>query len=338
MMVILEAEALEENIRRVQDAVKAAGGDSHVFRGSQRTTVVVVGEVAEEDIKVIEYMPQVLKVVPILQPFKLSGREAHPEDSLVKVAEVTIGGSEPVLIAGPCAVENEEQLLRAAEEVQRAGAHILRGGAFKPRTSPYSFQGLAEEGLKLLAKAREVTGLPVVTEVITAEDVPLVAEYSDMLQIGARNMQNYALLRAVGRSSRPVLLKRGLAATIEEWLMAAEYIMSGGNYGVVLCERGIRTHEPFTRNTLDVAAIAAVRQLSHLPVLVDPSHASGKARLVEPLARAGIATGAHGVMVEVHPEPGRALSDGAQSLTPDEFAGFAGRLTRLARMLKEVEL
>lgn len=265
-----------------------------------------------------------------MKPYKLVSREMKPEKTIVRIGSVAVGADRPVIIAGPCAVESERQLLETARAVKQAGAHILRGGAFKPRTSPYAFQGLEEEGLKLLARAREVTGLPVVTEVLDTRDVELVASYADVIQVGARNMQNFRLLREVGHAGKPVLLKRGLAATIEEWLMAAEYIAATGNDQIILCERGIRTYEPALRNTLDISAIPLVRQLSHLPVIVDPSHATGNRRLVTPLARAAVAAGADGVMVEVHPDPANALCDGPQSLTPAMFAELVHEIQLMA--------
>lgn len=323
-----------ESVGAVADAVRRLGFNPQVIYGNGRWQVVALGNGSRDALMGLQFLPDVESVAPILQPFKLSGRETRGEDSVVRVGDTLIGGQTLTLIAGPCAIESRQQLLETALKVAEAGATILRGGAFKPRTSPYSFQGLAEEGLRLLAEAREATGLPVVTEVIAAEDVEMVASYSDVLQVGARNMQNYTLLRAVGRASKPVLLKRGLSATIEEWLLAAEYIMAEGNHDVVLCERGIRTHETYTRNTLDLAAVALARQLSHLPVIVDPSHATGRSRLVMPLSRAALAAGAHGVMVEVHPIPAEALSDGPQSLTPLEFSAMAKTLRSEYRVLR----
>ncbi len=277
-----------------------------------------------------ERMSGVERVVPVLRPFKLASREFHPQDTVVKVNGVRIGGDEIVVMAGPCAVENRDQILEAARAVKGAGAKVLRGGAFKPRTSPYSFQGLGVEGLRLLAAAREETGLPVVTEVMAPEMVPLVSTYADILQIGARNMQNYALLHAVGEAQRPVLLKRGMMSTIEELLMAAEYILSHGNERIVLCERGIRTFEPYTRNTVDINAVPLLKQLTHLPVVVDPSHGTGKWELVGPVSKAAIAAGADGLIIEVHPHPEEALSDGAQSLKPARFAALMQELRPVA--------
>lgn len=335
--VIMTPGCPDDSIAAVVEATRQLGFNAHVIGGNGHAYVVAIGKGKTEDLHGLEFYPHVEKVVPILQPFKLCGREVRPEDARVEVDSTVIGGDELTLTAGPCAVESRDQLLEAAYRVKEAGATILRGGAFKPRTSPYSFQGLQEEGLKLLAEAREATGLPVITEVMGTEDVELVASYCDMLQIGARNMQNFSLLRAVGRTSRPVLLKRGLSATIEEWLLAAEYIMAEGNQNVVLCERGIRTHETYTRNTLDLAAVVLAKELSYLPVIVDPSHATGRWRMVLPLSRAALAAGADGVMVEVHPRPADALSDGPQSLTPDEFETLARILKREHRALRRLD-
>jgi 3-deoxy-7-phosphoheptulonate synthase len=280
----------------------------------------VVGNGRPIDPVQFERMSGVERAVPVLRPFKLASREFHPQDTVVRVNGVTVGAKELVVMAGPCAVENRAQILDAARAVKAAGAKVLRGGAFKPRTSPYSFQGLGTEGLKLLAAAREETGLPVVTEVIAPEMVPLVSTYADILQIGARNMQNYTLLHAVGEAQRPVLLKRGMMSTMEELLMAAEYILSHGNDHVILCERGIRTFEPYTRNTIDINAVPLLKLLTHLPVIVDPSHGTGKRELVAPVSKAAIAAGADGLIIEVHPHPEEAMSDGAQSLEPTQFA------------------
>lgn len=334
MKVIMTPGCPDDSIAAVVEAARSLGFTPHVIDGNGQACVVAAGKGRTEGLYSLELYPHVEKVVPILQPFKLCGREVRPDDAKVAVGGTVIGGDGLTLIAGPCAVESRDQLLEAAHRVKGAGATILRGGAFKPRTSPYSFQGLQEEGLKLLAEAREATGLPVITEVMGTEDVELVAEYCDMLQVGARNMQNFSLLRAVGRARRPVLLKRGLSATIEEWLLAAEYIMAEGNHNVVLCERGIRTHETYTRNTLDLAAVVLAKELSYLPVIVDPSHATGRWKMVMPLSRAALAAGADGVMVEVHPRPAEALSDGPQSLTPDEFEALARILQREHRTLR----
>ena len=278
----------------------------------------------------MERLDGVEQTVPVLRPYKLASRDFHPEDTVVPVNGLAVGGRKFVVMAGPCAVEGREELLEAARAVREAGAHMLRGGAFKPRTSPYSFQGLGEQGLRILAEARRETGLPVVTEVMTPEQVPLVTTYADVLQVGARNMQNYSLLHAVGEAQRPVLLKRGLMSTIEELLMSAEYILSHGNERVILCERGIRTFEKLTRNTLDINAVPLLKQLSHLPVVVDPSHATGRWDLVVPVSRAAVAAGADGLLIEVHPEPSAALSDGGQSLKPEVFARLMDELRAVA--------
>lgn len=345
MIVVMKPGSTDEEIEAVIRRLEALGFGAHLSRGVERTVIGAIGNATERATLAsagIEALSGVERLVPIMKPFKLVSREFKKESSLVKVGDVEIGGPEVVVIAGPCAVENREQLLRTAEIISRAGARILRGGAFKPRTSPYAFQGLEEEGLKILAEARERYGTPVVTEVVAPEQVPLVTEYADMLQVGARNMQNFYLLRAVGKSGKPVLLKRGMSATIQEWLMAAEYILSEGNYQVVLCERGIRTFETETRNTLDLNAVPVVKELTHLPVIVDPSHGTGKWSLVAPMARAAVAAGADGVAVEVHPKPEEALSDGQQSLTPERFhrmmeevAAIAAAVGRTCRRPRE---
>jgi 3-deoxy-7-phosphoheptulonate synthase len=314
MVVVMTSDATAEEVETVVKTVEAAGGSAFVSRGVHRTIVGLVGDVERFETLSLGALPGVSDVVRISAPYKLVSRENHPETSTVKVGGVPIGPDTFTLIAGPCAVETREQTLAAAEMAKAAGAVLLRGGAYKPRTSPYAFQGLGEAGLKILAEAREATGLPVVTEVVDAADVPLVAEYADMMQIGTRNMQNFALLQAVGSAGKPVMLKRGFNATIEEWLMAAEYIAQRGNLDIVLCERGIRTFETAYRNTLDISAVPVVHSLSHLPVMVDPSHAGGKRELVVPLARAAIAVGADAIMVDLHPEPGSALCDGPQAL------------------------
>jgi len=315
----MERNASPELVDAVTVRLEQLGYKAHLSVGVERTIIGVIGEKRPEDMEQLAAMAGVESIVPILRPFKLASREFHPEPTKVQVGNITIGGDEVVVMAGPCAVESEEQILTIARAIKAAGAQILRGGAFKPRTSPYSFQGLEEEGLKLLALAREETGLPIVTEVVNPRDIDLVEKYADMLQVGARNMQNFTLLREIGQSKKPVLLKRGLAATVEEWLMAAEYIISGGNSSVVLCERGIRTYETGTRNTLDLSAVPAVKHYSHLPIIADPSHGTGRWRYVKPMAKAAIAAGADGLMIEVHCRPEAALSDGAQSLTPDNF-------------------
>jgi len=330
MIIVMKMGASEAQIERVVTRVEELGFKAHLSRGQERTIIGVIGDERTLSPHLFERMDGVEKTVPILQPFKLASRDFHPEDTIVPINGVSIGGPAVVVMAGPCAVESREQLLETAFAVKEAGVRILRGGAFKPRTSPYSFQGLGREGLELLAEAKAQTGLAIVTEVIAPEDVPLVARYADILQIGARNMQNFALLHAAGESKMPVLLKRGMMATIEELLMSAEYILSHGNYRVMLCERGIRTFERYTRNTLDINAVPALKQLSHLPVVVDPSHGTGRWELVGPAARAAIAAGADGLLIEVHPHPELALSDGAQSLKPETFFRVMAELRRVA--------
>ena len=330
MIVVMERGASDRQVDEVIKRLKEFGFDIHLSRGVERTIIGAIGEKKSLAVSSLEVMDGVERIVPILQPFKLAGREFKPEKTIVRVGEAEFGGNRVPVIAGPCAVESEEQLLETAQAVKAAGASVLRGGAYKPRTSPYSFQGLEETGLALLAEARRITGLPVVTEVVNPRDVELVSRYVDMLQVGARNMQNFVLLREVGRAKKPELLKRGLAATIAEWLMAAEYIVSAGNYDVILCERGIRTYETATRNTLDLSAVAEVQRISHLPVLVDPSHSTGKWRLVGPMSKAAVAAGADGLIIEVHPNPELALSDGPQSLKPEKFAQLMGELAAVA--------
>ncbi len=333
MIVVMEHTAAQSVVSAVVERLEQLGFQTHLSTGAARTIVGAIGEKTPQIIDQVSAMAGVERVVPILHPYKLSSREFKDGSSVVEVGPVRFGAQELVVIAGPCAVECEDQLVETAKACKAAGASMLRGGAYKPRTSPYSFQGMEEEGLKILALAREETGLPVATEVVNPRDVELVASYADMLQIGARNMQNFTLLKEAGQSNKPVLLKRGLSATIEEWLMAAEYILSSGNHNVVLCERGIRTFETETRNTLDLSAVAAAKHLSHLPVIVDPSHGTGKWRYVGPLARASVAVGADGLMVEVHPKPDEALSDGYQSLTPANFANMLRELAPLANAI-----
>ncbi|MEW6515289.1 MAG: 3-deoxy-7-phosphoheptulonate synthase [candidate division FCPU426 bacterium] len=319
MIIVLRKDATEAQLQHLLDKLKDKGLTPHVSRGTERTIVGAIGDERVLQTVPLEAFPGVEQVMQVLQPFKLVSRDFRPESTVVDVGGVKIGGGHFAVIAGPCSVENWELLATTATKVKAAGARMLRGGAFKPRTSPYVFQGLGEEGLKLLARARQETGLPVVTEVMNVNQVELVARYADMLQIGARNMQNFDLLRAVGEIRKPVLLKRGLSATIKEWLMSAEYILAGGNYQVVLCERGIRTFETYTRNTLDLAAVPAVKELSHLPVVVDPSHGTGRRSLIQSMSLAALAAGADGLAIEVHPKPEEALSDGDQSLLPEEF-------------------
>jgi 3-deoxy-7-phosphoheptulonate synthase len=330
MIVVMEIGATEQQLKEVCAKAEEFGFKPHVIYGKERNVVGLIGLSDRDHIGLIGDMPGVDKVLPITKPYKLASREVKKEKSVIDVCGVKFGGEEIVVIAGPCSVENEEQIVKSAEYVKAAGAKMLRGGAFKPRTSPYSFQGLGEEGLKLLAKAREATGLPFVTEVVNPRDVDVVYKYADMFQVGARNIQNFALLSLLGQTKKPVLLKRGMATTIEEFLMSAEYILSEGNSSVILCERGIRTFETATRNTLDISCVPVVQERSHLPIIIDPSHAAGHWHYVTPLARAGIAVGADGIIVEVHPEPEKALSDGAQSLKPDQFIKMMGELRTIA--------
>ncbi|NPV26313.1 MAG: 3-deoxy-7-phosphoheptulonate synthase [Firmicutes bacterium] len=330
MIVVMNRGANQEEIDQVLAKLEKEGFSVHLSQGVERTIIGAIGDKTRLSMVALEAMPGVDKVVPILQPFKLASRDFHPDDTVIRLGNIEIGGNQVQVMAGPCAVESREQLLETAYRVKEAGATILRGGAFKPRTSPYSFQGLGEEGLRLLAEAREQTGLLVVTEVMDPQSVDLVSSYADILQIGARNMQNFFLLREVAKTNKPILLKRGPSATLEEWIMAAEYIMLGGNYNVMFCERGIRTFESYTRNTLDLSMVPALKYLTHLPVIVDPSHGTGKWRLVSPMARAAVAAGADGLIVEVHPQPSEALSDGPQSLTPDNFALMMSDLRRVA--------
>lgn len=319
MIVVMSHDADEKDITTVVGRLEKEGFSIHLSKGVVRTIIGAVGDKSRLNTGAIEALPGVERVVPILQPYKLASREFKPENTVITIDDVVIGGEEIQIMAGPCAVESQEQVLQAAWAVKNAGAKIFRGGAFKPRTSPYAFQGLEEEGLKLLAEARRQTGLKIITEVVDVNSLPLVAEYTDILQIGARNMQNFFLLREVAKHNRPVMLKRGPSATIEEWILAAEYIMAGGNHQVILCERGIRTFETITRNTLDLSAVPVLKHLTHLPVVVDPSHGTGKWKLVAPMAKAAVAAGADALMIEVHPNPEEALSDGPQSLRPNNF-------------------
>ena len=320
MIILMKKNATQEQIDHVTEWIDSVGYKPHLSRGVERTLIGAIGdERGKVHLKSAVSLPGVEKVVPILKPYKLAGREFQENDTVVRVGDVPIGGGEFTVIAGPCSVESEEQMMECGYVAKKAGAKILRGGAFKPRTSPYSLQGMEEEGLKLLKKVGERTGMPVVTEVMNTADVDLIEDYSDILQIGARNVQNFALLKKVGRSRRPVLLKRGMMTTIEELLMSAEYILSEGNGQVILCERGIRTFETATRNTLDISAVPVLKELTHLPVIIDPSHAAGHAKYVIPLTRAAVAVGADGVIVEIHPEPENAFSDGPQSLRPEQF-------------------
>jgi len=333
MIIVMKPEATKEQLNKVLTKLTNVGLKVHLSEGSTRTIIGVIGDKRFIAQMPIEAMDGVEKMVSVTVDYKLVSREFKQEDTIVNVDGVLIGGSNLVVMAGPCAVESREQLLQSAEIVKKAGAQFLRGGAYKPRTSPYAFQGLEIQGLEMLAEAREKTGLKIVTEVVDAESVSVVGAYADMFQIGSRNMQNFQLLKTVGKTNKPVLLKRGLSATINEWLNAAEYIMSEGNYNVVLCERGIRTYEEYTRNTLDLSAVAAVKNISHLPIIVDPSHGTGRWELVGPMSRAGIAAGADGLMIEVHPNPAEALSDGKQSLTPENFTITMQEVANIGRIM-----
>ena len=330
MVITLKPGTTEKGIQHVVDKIKELGFTPHISRGKERTIIGVIGENVIRTKHIFEAMFIVESVTPVSKPYKLVSKEFKPTGTLVKVKDVVIGEKKIILMAGPCAVENRDILLETAISVKKAGASILRGGAFKPRTSPYSFQGLGEEGLRYLAEASEITGLPVVTEAMDVRQVELVSRYADIIQIGARNMQNFDLLREVGKEKKPVLLKRGMAARVKEFLMSAEYILSGGNPNVILCERGIRTFEESTRFTLDLSSVALIKNLSHLPVIVDPSHGTGKRELVIPLSRAAVAAGADGLLVEVHPKPEQALSDGFQSIRTDSFYQLVDEVRKVA--------
>ncbi|HIQ04773.1 MAG TPA: 3-deoxy-7-phosphoheptulonate synthase [Anaerolineae bacterium] len=330
MIVVMNPKASATEINAVIARVQSLGATPHPIHGEFQTVVAVVGDVRGVHPDIFLHMAGVEKVAPISHPFKLASRDTRPEDTIISLNGVCIGGRELAVMAGPCSVESREQLLETAWAVKEAGAVILRGGAFKPRTSPYSFQGLGLRGLEMLAEAREETGLYIITEVMNPDSVPLVAEYADILQIGARNMQNYGLLHAVGQMHKPVLLKRGMMSTMEELLMSAEYILAAGNYNVMLCERGIRTFERYTRNTFDLSAIPVLKQLSHLPIIADPSHGTGRWDIVTAMSRAAVAAGADGLIIEVHPRPEEALSDGAQSLKPERFAQLMREVRRVA--------
>jgi 3-deoxy-7-phosphoheptulonate synthase len=341
MIIVMKAGASQQQIEHVFEKVQELGFRVHPIYGELRTVIACVGdERGKYRLQALETLDGVENVVPILKPFKLASREWNESRTVITIPApnesnlppVIIGNGTIVIMAGPCSVESREQILLSAELVKKSGAKVLRGGAFKPRTSPYAFQGLEEEGLKLLAEAREKTGLLIITEVITPTDVPLVADYADILQVGARNMQNFALLKDIGKFKKPVLLKRGQSSTLKELLMSAEYIMSQGNEQVILCERGIRTFEEYTRNTCDLSAVPALKELSHLPVIVDPSHGTGVRSLVTPLAKAAIAVGADGLIIEVHPHPEAAFSDGAQSLTPEQFEILMEWVRKLAQL------
>jgi 3-deoxy-7-phosphoheptulonate synthase len=333
MIIVMKAHAADAEIERVIAEVRGLGYEPRTIRGVERTVIAVIGDERGKAGKLanLESFPGVESLMPVLKPFKLAAREGHPEPTAIRVAPgVTVGGQRLAVIAGPCSVESEAQLMETAHAIKAAGAAILRGGAFKPRTSPYAFQGLEHGGLKLLDRARRETGLPVITEVLNPQDIDAVAEHADILQVGARNAQNFALLKQLGRQRKPVFLKRGMSMTIQEFLMAAEYVMSEGNPNVILCERGIRTFETATRNTLDLGAVAVLKEQTHLPVVVDPSHATGHWQYVAPLACAAVAAGADGLMIEVHPRPDQAESDGPQSLKPSRFAQLMERLRLFA--------
>jgi 3-deoxy-7-phosphoheptulonate synthase len=331
MVVVMDLRATEKQISDVNKRLEELGFKTHHIQGVERIVIGAIGDRKLLESSGLEIMPGVEKIVPIMKPFKLVSREAKSENTIIPVKDFTIGSKKIIVIAGPCAVESREQLLETAHLVKEAGANAIRGGTYKPRTSPYSFQGMEEEGLQLLAEAGKETGLATITEVIDEKSLAQAVKYVDIIQIGARNMQNFQLLRAAGRVNKPVVLKRGLSATMEEWLMAAEYIMSEGNHNIILCERGIRTFETYTRNTLDLSAVPMIKQLSHLPVIVDPSHATGEWRLVAPLSKGAVAVGVDGLLIEVHPDPCKALCDGPQSLTPASFKQLMAELGPVAR-------
>ncbi len=334
MLIVMHHTATDQQIDQVLKAVEAMGLQAEPIPGSLRTAIGVLGNQGYVDDTTIRNLPGVRETIHVSKPYKLVSRDFHPEPTVVQVGDAVFGGGhEPVIIAGPCSIETEEQMLSAAKIVKQAGAGMLRGGAFKPRTGPHSFQGLGVEGLKLLRAAGDVSGLPVITEVMRIEQLPVVCEHADMLQVGARNMQNFDLLKEVGKTGHPVLLKRGMSATLEEFLAAAEYIVSEGNNKVVLCERGIRTFEKATRNTLDLSVVPLIKQMSHLPIIVDPSHATGKRSLVPIMGRAALVVGADGLMIEVHPDPAKALCDGAQSLTGNDFEELMAGLGRLQAVI-----
>jgi 3-deoxy-7-phosphoheptulonate synthase len=333
MVIVMKPQATREDISGVEKLLKSLNLGVHISEGSERTIIGVIGDKRLLADTPLELLPGVDRMVHIMEPYKLAGRAFHPESATIRVGDQEIGGSRIVVMAGPCAVESEEQLTATAHFLKEQGAAFLRGGAYKPRSSPYSFQGLQEEGLKILAEAGRQTGLLIVSEAVSTRSLEAVARYADMIQIGARNMQNFSLLQEVGRLKLPVLLKRGLSATIEEWLNAAEYIMNEGNYNIVLCERGIRSFETYTRNTLDLSSVPAIKELSHLPIIVDPSHGTGRWRMVTPMSRAAIAAGADGIMVEVHPSPKEALSDGPQSLNFESFSGLMEEVRKIAGIL-----
>jgi 3-deoxy-7-phosphoheptulonate synthase len=337
MLVVMQSHATEEQVRAVCQRIESLGLKAHPIPGAARTAIGITGNDGAIDLGVLESLPGVIECIPVSKPYKLVSRDAKQEDTILRIptprGEVLVGGGNVAMVAGPCAVETEAQCMAIAEQVAKSGCRLFRGGAYKPRTSPYSFQGLGEPGLKILAKVREKYGFGIITEAIDNETLDLVEKYADVIQIGARNMQNYSLLKRAGRSRKPVLLKRGMSATLDEFLMAAEYILSEGNYNVMLCERGVRTFSDFSRNTLDLAVVPAVHKRSHLPILVDPSHGTGKRHKVLPLSLAAIAVGADGLLVEVHHEPENALSDGVQSILPAEFVQLSDEVRQIAAVL-----
>jgi len=337
MLIVMQSHATEEQVRAVCDRVESFGLKAHPIPGSGRTAIGITGNSGAVDLGVLESFPGVIECIPVTKPYKLVSRDVKEEDTVIRIftpsGDVLVGGKHLALIAGPCAIETEEQCFAIAERLQKTGIRLFRGGAYKPRTSPYSFQGLGLAGLKILSKLRKNFGFGIVTEAIDNESLDLVEEYADVIQIGARNMQNFSLLKRAGRAKLPVLLKRGMSATLDEFLMAAEYILSEGNYNVMLCERGVRTFSDFSRNTLDLAVVPAVKKRSHLPILVDPSHGTGKRHKVLPLSRAAVAVGADGLLIEVHHQPEKALSDGMQSILPEEFAALAAEIRQLAALL-----
>lgn len=333
MIIVLKPRTTEANVKRVENMVRAKGLEVHTVIGEDLTIIGCIGDTVHIDPRQFEVDESVEKVMHVQEPYKLANRAFHPEATIVDVSGVKVGGGHLAMIAGPCSVESEEQVVEVAKAVKASGANMLRGGAFKPRTSPYSFQGLGLEGLEMLCSAKEETGLPIVTELMSADYLDVFDEKVDLIQIGARNMQNFDLLKQLGNTKRPILLKRGLNATFEEWVMSAEYIMASGNPNVILCERGVRTFESYTRNTLDLQAIPVIKRLSHLPIIVDPSHAGGKWWLVEPMAKASIAAGADGLMIEVHNNPELALCDGGQSLKPEKFDKMMREITQIAEVV-----
>jgi 3-deoxy-7-phosphoheptulonate synthase len=337
MLVVMQSHATEDQVRAVCQRIESLGLKAHPIPGAARTAIGITGNDGAIDLGVLESLPGVVECIPVSKPYKLVSRDAKQEDTILRIptprGDVLVGGGNVAMVAGPCAVETEAQCMAIAEQVAKSGCRLFRGGAYKPRTSPYSFQGLGEPGLKILAKVREAHGFGIITEAIDNESLDLVEQYADVIQIGARNMQNFSLLKRAGRAKKPVLLKRGMSATLDEFLMAAEYILSEGNYNVMLCERGVRTFSDFSRNTLDLAVVPAVKKRSHLPILVDPSHGTGKRHKVLPLSLAAVAVGADGLLVEVHHEPENALSDGIQSILPEEFAQLSEEVRQIANVL-----